>query len=96
MLPSKIIGSVILPGGCQPFVLDTPSGRVRVGKYADVDPDQGLLGSDENGAVKRQVEAEVSAVREVRVGSYRCPKCERWVDVVKSPSEWSGDCCANC
>ena len=95
MLPARIIGTVVSASGCQPFTLDTPSGNVTTGKYQDPDRDQGLLGSDEKKAVQRQVKAQLGEAREVRVGEYRCPKCDRWVDVSKGRG-WSGDKCDRC
>jgi hypothetical protein len=96
MLPSKIVGSVETSRGVQPFVLDGARGTVRLGSYEPADGMQRSLGSMEVKAIDDRVRAEVSGVRKVRLGEYRCTSCSRWVDVVRSPGEWSGDRCATC
>jgi hypothetical protein len=96
MLPAIIVGSVVSARGVEPFVLDTPTGRVTTGRYAAADPPQGNMSREEKGAAERRVRAEISAVTEVRLGAFRCPRCERWIDVVKAPDDWSRNRCARC
>ncbi len=96
MLPNSIVGSVITTGGSAPFVLDTATGQVHSGSYASVDPAQRNMGSMECQAVDKQVRAKVVGSTEVRVGSYQCAKCARWIDVVKHPDDWSGNSCSRC
>ena len=95
MLPAKIVGTVVKGGACVPFELDTPSGNVKTGSFAEPHHDMGMLGRSEKGAVDKQVRAQVSGASKVRVGEYRCPKCDKWIDVTKSGS-WNGDRCSRC
>jgi hypothetical protein len=96
MLPSTIVGSVTTSRGNEPFVLDTPTGRVTTGKYREAHHHQAQMARDERSAAETQVRAQLSGVKEVRLGQYQCPKCQRWVDVVKDPAGWSGSKCARC
>jgi hypothetical protein len=96
MLPGKIVGTVITGAGAEPFELDVPTGKVRTGSYVGADPDQRKIGSMEREAIERQVKGAVSGAREVRIGSFQCPTCKRWVDVVKDASSWKGDHCNKC
>lgn len=99
MLPSKLIGTVVTTGGeAQPFVLETPSGEVRLGRCSlPADPEQGRLGSEVIDGIVRHVSDRAPVkVRQVRLGWYRCPRCEQWFDVVRSPGKWSGDSCRGC
>jgi hypothetical protein len=95
MLPGRIVGSVIVGGKARPFLLDVPTGRVTLDRCEAAHPMQRSIGPMEREAIERQVKGETGAA-EVRIGQYRCPKCNRWVDVVSAPSDWSGDHCANC
>jgi hypothetical protein len=96
MLPSKIVGSIQTSRGVQPFVLDGARGSVRLGQYEPADAMQSSLGSMERKAIDTQLRGEVSGVRTVRLGEYRCTQCSRWIDVVASPQDWDGDLCATC
>lgn len=96
MLPNKIVGSVVTASGATPFVIDTATGKVTTGSYTDADPVQRNMSGMEAGAVDKQVRAEISGAKRVRVGEYQCPECDRWVDVVKNPGGWSGDHCSRC
>lgn len=96
MLPNKIIGSVVTASGATPFVIDTATGKVTVGDYTPPDPVQRNMSSMEEGAVDKQIRAEVSGAKRVRIGLYQCRECDRWVNVVKSPGDWSGDRCSRC
>jgi hypothetical protein len=95
MLPNTIIGSVVTASGALPFSINTASGKVTTGRYQPADDMQANMGSMEKSAVDKQVRLHVSGAKAVRVGEYQCPKCERWVNVVKRPSDWSGDHCAS-
>lgn len=95
MIPSKLVGTVVTPGGPQPFVLDTASGNVTVGRYDAIDPKQRDLPPDTAAAATKQVKAKVKGAREVRLGAFLCPSCNRWVDL-SDGSAWSGDRCARC
>ena len=96
MLPGKIVGTVVTARGSQPFVIDTPTGNVTVGSFEEAHPKQKMVGPMEAEAIEKQVRAQVSGASDVRIGSFQCPKCSRWVDVVRSPDDWSGDACARC
>ncbi len=96
MLPNTIVGTVVTGSGPLPFVIDTATGKVSTGRHASADPMQRNMGSMEQSAVDKQVRAKVSGAKDVRIGSYLCQGCSRWVDVVKSPNEWSGDSCSRC
>lgn len=96
MLPNTIVGSAVTSSGVVPFVIDTATGKVRTGSYAAADPMQANMSSMEHGAVDKQVRSNVSGASDVRIGSYQCPKCDRWVDVVKRPGDWRGDSCSKC
>ena len=95
MIPSKLIGTVVTPGGPQPFVLDVASGNVTVGRYDTMDPKQRDLAPDAEGAALRQVRKKVKGAREVRLGAYHCPVCGRWVDL-SDGKVWDGDRCSRC
>jgi hypothetical protein len=96
VLPNTIVGTVVTAAGPLPFVIDTATGQVKTGNYAAADPDQRNMGSMENGAVDKQVRANVGGAKDVRIGSYHCAKCSRWIDVIKRPGDWSGDSCSRC
>ncbi|MEM9694240.1 MAG: hypothetical protein AAGA56_16945 [Myxococcota bacterium] len=99
MIPSRIIGSVVLAGGTQPFTLDTTTGQVRVGPrppLEQVDPAQGKLPKETHDAIEGQVRAKVRGLRELRVGAFRCTSCSRWVDLMRQRDEWSGERCIDC
>ena len=96
MLPGKIVGTVVTARGSEPFVIDTPTGNVSVGTFADADPKQKQMGKMEAEAIEKQVRSQVSGAREIRIGSFHCNKCGRWVDVARAPGDWSGDVCACC
>ena len=96
MLPNTIVGSVVTSKGATPFVINTATGDVKTGTYAAADSGQRNMNSMEHGAVDKQVRAKVSGARDVKIGSYQCPTCQRWVDVVKKPNDWRGDHCAQC
>ncbi len=96
MLPSIIVGSVTTARGNEPFALDTPTGTVTTGKYRDVHHHQAQMAREERVVAESQVRAQLRGVKDVRLGQYQCPRCQRWVDVVKDPAGWSGRQCANC
>jgi hypothetical protein len=96
MLPGKIVGTVVTAAGAQPFVIDVPTGKVGVGRYVEADHEQRSIGAMERQAIEKQVKAGVAGARDVRIGSYQCPKCQRWVDVVKDAGGWDGDHCSKC
>ncbi len=94
MLPHHIVGSVITTRGAEPFALDAASGAVRTGGFESADPQQANMGPMEASAVDKQVRAAVIGVREVRIGAFQCPRCQRWVDVVRDPHAWAGSACS--
>lgn len=96
MLPNTIVGSVITGRGTLPFVIDTATGSVSTGRYGTPDPGQRNMGSMEHAAVDKQVRAQLSGVVKVRIGSFQCPDCARWVDVVARPNDWAGERCSRC
>ncbi len=97
MLPAVLVGTVVTASGARPFALDTPTGKVTLGCWREPDTRQRQLGPAERGAIERQVRAELgSVVREVRIGRYRCPRCDRWVDVETAPESWQGETCSRC
>jgi hypothetical protein len=57
---------------------------------------QRSVGHGERGAIEGQVRAEVKGAREVRVGSFHCSSCGKWIDVVSDPERWKGEQCAAC
>jgi hypothetical protein len=66
MLPARFVGTVVTADGEEPFVLDTATGTVTVGRHEDPDPQQARVGKDELAAAERQVRAQVPGAREVR------------------------------
>ena len=96
MLPNTIVGTVITGSGAVPFKIDTATGAVTTGSYTAADSMQRSMGGMESSAVEKQVRAKVSGASKVRIGEYQCPKCSRWVNVVKKPGDWSGDTCSKC
>jgi hypothetical protein len=95
MLPGRVVGSAVIKNKTRSFTLDVPSGRASLDRFEAADPMQRSIGSMEREAIERQVIAETGADR-VRIGEYCCPRCDRWVDVVRDPQGWSGDRCSNC
>ncbi len=97
MLPAKLVGTVVTTKGPEPFILDTPSGQVALGRWAEPDRRQRHLGASERGAIEQQVRVELgSQVQQVRVGQYCCPSCQGWVNVEMTPEAWHGDRCSAC
>jgi hypothetical protein len=96
MLPSTIVGSLVVDRAPQPFALDVASGKVSVGRAVEADPHQAQMSAEERGAAERQVRAQVPKASEIRLGAYRCPICKKWIDVVRHPDRWAGDRCARC
>ena len=95
MLPGRIVGSVTVGGKQRPFSLDVPTGRVVLDRFESADAMQRSVGPMEREAIDRQVRSETGASN-VRIGEYHCSRCNRWVDVVKSPNDWASDRCNNC
>ena len=97
MLPSHIVGSIITKGHARPFVLRVATGLVELGRYAAAAREQADLAAMERAAVGKQVRAVAGkVVQRVVLDEYQCPHCERWIDVVREPRQWSEDCCARC
>lgn len=96
MLPSTIVGSLVVDHQPKPFALDVPSGKVTVGRAVEADPLQAQMSREERGAAERQVRAEVEGAREIRLDTFPCPICHASVDVVRHPDRWAGDRCARC
>ena len=94
MMPDRVVGTAILPGGKRtPFVLVVASGSVEAGSHATPDVGQAMMTS--HAVVRERVMSELGAV-EVRLGHYFCELCQRWVDVVAAGSDWNVDRCGNC
>ena len=98
MLPSQLIGTVVLKGGEQrPFVLHTASGRVELGAQASADPQQARLGRAERKNIERHVTENAGApVERVRLGELCCSACGSWIDVAAKPELWSRGSCSSC
>lgn len=94
MLPATLVGTVVTPGGPQPFVLDTATGNVTVGRYEAMNSHQANLAPDAEKAAMRQVERKVKGAREVRLGAYHCGSCGRWIQL--ATGGWSGEQCSTC
>lgn len=92
---SHIVGSLMVDGRIQPFVLDVTSGKVSVGEFVQPAPEQaGLPVLQQQRFAQLIAEGASVGFSQVRMGQYYCTSCGRWVDVTKEP--WSRTTCLSC
>lgn len=93
--PAYIVGSVITDDGPEPFTLTLEDGTYETGTFTPPDPAQASLSIIQQQRFAQLVHEQAGvAFAQVRLGTYRCPGCKRWVDVLAEP--WEGERCATC
>ena len=90
-----IVGSIIIEGKTQPFVMRTQTGKFEVGDYAKPDDaQQNLSVIQQQRFVQLIAERAGISYAQVRLGQYHCSECGQWVEA--TPQQWSISICMSC
>ncbi len=95
--PAAVTGTILIAGRCRAFAYTPGSRQLTWDVFRhELAPAQRRLTTDERRRIAAEIATHVDATdARIEIGRYRCPECDRWVDL-EEPGAWSYGICTHC